>query len=75
MACTACGLSPDVARAYDCRGRLLRSVLLSPADFFDAVVPLYNALNGTYVIGGVNVEYSKTLSDPVGCDRGRCPDA
>lgn len=75
MACTACGLSPDVARAYDYRGRLLRSVLLSPADFFDAVVPLYNALNGTYVIGGVNVEYSETLSDPVGCDCGRFPDA
>lgn len=75
MACTACGLSPDVARAYDYRGRLLRSVLLSPADFFDAVVPLYNALNGTYLIGGVNVEYSETLFDPVGCDCGRCPDA
>lgn len=75
MACTACGLSPDVARAYDYRGRLLRSVLLSPADFFDAVVPLYNALNGTYMIGGVNVEYSETLSDPVACDCGRCLDA
>lgn len=75
MACTACGISPDVARAYDYRGRLLRSVLLSPADFFDVVVPLYNALNGTYVIGGVNVEYSETPAESTGRDCGRCPDA
>lgn len=62
MSCIACGISPDAARAISYRDQLLRSVLLSPAEFFDVIVPLYNDLNGTYLIGSLEIDYTATLS-------------
>lgn len=58
---TCAGISEDAARAQFYRGQLLRSVLLSPGEFFKAIVPLYNALNGDYRIEDVAVTYLEAL--------------
>lgn len=62
---TCSGLSPEAAQASFYRGKLLASVLLPPAEFFAEIVPLYNALNGGYVIEDVRVDYSETIFDAV----------
>ena len=58
---TCQGVSEDAARAQFYRGQLLRSVSLSPGEFFKAVVPLYNAINDEYHIEDVTVSYIDAL--------------
>lgn len=71
MSCTACGISSEAARAISYRDQLLRSVLLSPVEFFDVIVPLYNDLNGTYLIGSLEVDYTATLCGLADSDDGQ----
>lgn len=55
-------LTEGKAREYFFKGRLLDAVKFPPSVFLDIVVPLYNRLNGDFVIGSLQVDYTDNLS-------------